>query len=570
MKPMLPDDEVLIPCTRDDLGRRVYSTRLTPAEDKRDKVLLCSVPAPIPVVFLPGIMGTNLRNKESRESVWCPPNTGFSLGDIFGLIAAIFTWWCRGPKERQELLDPVAVEVDDSGPISLGDSGLNAGAARRRGWGSAHKMYYHPFLARLEQLLDNIYRARKIQEWWNEESLREPAEYGEERGQVTALTEDELIRAGKYQFDVWCGGYNWLQSNADSAADIRDYIENTVLAHYREEGGISAEQADSMKVILVTHSMGGIVSRALTQLQGYDRVLGVVHGVQPASGAPAAYHHMRCGYEGAVQIILGSNAGEVTAVVGRSPGGLELLPTTQHRGGMPWLFLRDAKGQVLKDAAGVPRAYPQRGNPYEEIYKTEAWYGLVPEQNTKYLNMLEKSKGSVTNADAREDFQQLVIDAMGVQSALAAGGYHAHTYAHYGADDGLHSWREVIWQGDPTALEMFGAKPCDDGNGSYQGLFARSLPRLVPTTSAWTEQGQDTHGSGGDGTVSTDSGRMPGRSGITASFRHGSKGYGEYNKGKGYEHADSYVDERAQWAAIFSVIKIAQLADWHPSDRRKT
>ncbi|WP_417224575.1 esterase/lipase family protein [Achromobacter spanius] len=570
MNSPLPDDEVLIPCTRDELGRRVYSTRLTPTEDKRAKVLLCSVPAPIPVVFLPGIMGTNLRNKESKESVWRPPNTGFSIGDIFGLIAAIFTWWSRGPKERQELLDPAAVEVDDSGPIDLGDSGLNAQAAQRRGWGSAHKMYYHPFLARMEQRLDNVYRARKLQKWWNEDSLRDPKEYGEERGQVSVLTEDELIQAGKYQFDVWCGGYNWLQSNADSAADIRDYIDNTVLAHYREHGGISAEQADAMKVILVTHSMGGIVSRALTQLQGYHKVLGVVHGVQPASGAPAIYHHMRCGYEGAVQIILGSNAGEVTAVVGRSPGGLELMPTVEHRGGMPWLFMRNAKGQVLKDAAGVPRAYPQRRDPYEEIYKTSAWYGLVPEQNTEYLNMLEKSGPSKAPATGRSDFEDLVDQVARFHDRLWHGGYHPHTYAHYGADDGLHSWREIIWQGDPTPLEIFGAKPRDDGNGSYQGWFERKLPTLIPTTPPWTAQGQDTHGSGGDGTVSTDSGRTPGRSGIKASFRHGSKGYGQYNKEKGYEHADSYVDARAQWAAMFSIIKIAQLANWHPTDRGKT
>lgn len=570
MNSPLPDDEVLIPCTRDELGRRVYSTRLTPTEDKRAKVLLCSVPAPIPVVFLPGIMGTNLRNKESKESVWHPPNTGFSIGDIFGLIAAIFTWWSRGPKERQELLDPDLVEVDDSGPIDLGDSCLNAKAAQRRGWGSAHKMYYHPFLARMEQRLDNIYRARKLQKWWNEDSLRDPKEYGEERGQVSVLTEDELIQAGKYQFDVWCGGYNWLQSNADSAADIRDYIDNTVLAHYREHGGISAEQADAMKVILVTHSMGGIVSRALTQLQGYDKVLGVVHGVQPASGAPAIYHHMRCGYEGAVQIILGSNAGEVTAVVGRSPGGLELMPTVEHRGGMPWLFMRNAKGQVLKDASGVPRAYPQRRDPYEEIYKTAAWYGLVPEQNTKYLNMLEKSRTSKAPVTGRSDFEELVDQVARFHDRLWHGGYHPHTYAHYGADDGLHSWREIIWQGDPTPLEIFGAKPRDDGNGSYQGWFERKLPTLIPTTPPWTAQGQDTHGSGGDGTVSTDSGRTPGRSGIKASFRHGSKGYGQYNKEKGYEHADSYVDARAQWATMFSIIKIAQLANWHPTDRGKT
>ncbi|MGE6915156.1 esterase/lipase family protein [Achromobacter kerstersii] len=569
MNSPLPDDEVLIPCTRDALGRRVYSTRLTPTEDKREKVLLCSLPAPIPVVFLPGIMGTNLRNRETKAEVWMPPNTGFSIGDIFGLIAAIFTWWSRGPKMRQKLLDPAAVEVDDSGPISLGDSGLSAEAARLRGWGSAHKMYYHPFLARMEQRLDNIYRGRKIQKWWNEEGLREPEEYGEERGQATALSEDELIQAGKYQFDVWCGGYNWLQSNADSAADVRDYIENTVLAHYRKEGGISAKQADTMKVILVTHSMGGIVSRALTELQGYDRVLGVVHGVQPATGAPAIYHHMRCGYEGMVQVILGSNAGEVTAVVGRSPGGLELMPTTEHRGGRPWLFLRSAEGPVLKDAEGRPRAYPQRGDPYEEIYKTNAWYGLVPEQNTKYLNMLEKSKGSEADSNLRADFELLLGDVKKAQHKLNAAGYHPHTYAHYGSDDALHSWREIIWLGDPAHLEMFGANPKDDENGSYQSLFHRQRPKLIPTTSAWSAESLDAHGSGGDGTVPTDSGRMPGRSGIKASFRHGNKGYGEYNKDNGYEHADSYVDDRAQWATLFSVIKIAQLATWHPSHQEQ-
>jgi len=224
----------------------------------------------------------------------------------------------------------------------------------------------------------------------------------------------------------------------------------------------------------------------------------------------------------------------------------------------------------LKDAEGRPRAYPQRGDPYEEIYKTKAWYGLVPEQNTKYLNMLEKSAGSNTNLDSRSDFYKLVDHVTEFQSALAAAGYHPQTYAHYGADDALHSWREIIWQGDPSSLEMFGAKPQDDGNGSYQSLFDRQRPALIPTTPPWTAQGQDTHGSGGDGTVSTDSGRMPGRRGVKASFRHGGKGYGQYNQAKGYEHADSYVDERAQWAAIFGVIKIAQLADWHPSEKART
>lgn len=41
-----------------------------------------------------------------------------------------------------------------------------------------------------------------------------------------------------------------------------------------------------MKVTLVTHSMGGLqAARALTQLHGCERVLGVVYNMQPATGS---------------------------------------------------------------------------------------------------------------------------------------------------------------------------------------------------------------------------------------------------------------------------------------------
>jgi len=565
-------EEVIIPAIRDEQGRRVHRTRLTPREDTRVKVLLAKKPAPIPVVFLPGIMGTNLRNKESKDAVWRPPNTSLRPGDIVDAIGAILVWWSRGPKARQELLKASDVEVDDRGPIDPGKSGLPETAARLRGWGKAHRMYYHPFLARMEELLDHIVIQRELQAWWREEGMREPADYGEELNQARALSEDELTRVSAYQFDVWCGGYNWLQSNRQSAQDVRDYIDHTVLAYYREYGIVSAEQADKMKVIVVTHSMGGLVSRALTQLLGYERVLGVVHGVQPATGAPAIYHHMRCGYEGASQIILGANAGEVTAVVANAPGALELTPTGKHRGGRPWLFLRDEAGQVIRDADGQPRAYPRRQDPYEEIYKSAAWYGLVPAQNTKYLDM-SSSASENNKRSPRMAFEKRIEAVAEFQDTLSARGYHPETYAHYAADDaaGMHSWREVIWQGNPETLEAPGAKPKDDGNGNYNGWFQRDAPAVVPTNPRWTAQGQDEYGSGGDGTVPTDSGQAPGKArgrggvpAVRASFRHGSKGEGRYNTAKGYEHAESYGDARAQWAALYGVIKIAGLADWHP------
>ncbi|NBF06979.1 hypothetical protein GV819_32455 [Pseudomonas sp. Fl5BN2] len=563
-EPLDTTQDVIVPRSRDHLGRPVYKTRLTRTEDQREKVLLARQAAPIPVIFIPGTMGTNLRNKEDKNKVWSPPNISFRPTDIFATLVALFVWWGRGPKDRQKLLNAEEVEVDDRGSIDTGSSGLSEEAARTRGWGKAMRSSYNPFMALMENRLDRIVSQRQIQPWWNAESLHTPADYGEELGQATALSEHELTQAGKYQFDVWCAGYNWLQSNRQSALDVRDYIDNTVLAHYREHGGVSPEQADKMKVILVTHSMGGLVARCLTQLHGYERVLGVVHGVQPSIGSSVIYHHLRCGYEGMASVILGANAGEVTAVVANAPGALELAPSNEYREGRPWLFVCDAQGQIIKDIDGKPRAYPQDQDPYEEIYKSTAWYGLVPEQNTQYLDMSDSSKAGKS---PRVLFEERIEAVAEFHRELAASGYHPETYAHYAADDDRHSWRDMIWQGDPAPLEAPGSTLKDDETGSYSSWFRRGLPTIVPRLESWTVSEEDRSGSGGDGTVPTDSGQAHKKAGIKASFRQGGKGWGQYNTEQGYEHQDSYNDQRAQWAALYGVIKITQLADWHPGDK---
>lgn len=393
-----------------------------------------------------------------------------------------------------------------------------------------------------------------------------PADQGEEQGKVGPIDEEELLKASRYQFDVWCAGYNWLQSNRQSALDVRDYIENTVWPFYQKEYGLDPEQMSRMKVILVTHSMGGLVARALTQLHGYERVLGVVHGVQPATGSSTIYHHMRCGYEGIAQVVLGRNAGEVTAVVANSAGALELAPSAEYREGRPWLFLCDAQGQVLKDIDGKPRAYPQNQDPYEEIYKSSTWYGLVPEQNAQYLDL---SNTENKKKNPRVIFEKKIDAIADFHNELATAGYHVETYVHYGADDSRHSWRDLIWKGDPTPLETPGATLNDDENGTYNSWFRRGLPTIVQGP---LEAGNplDASGSGGDETVPTDSGQAPALAGVKASFQHGSKGKGQANTKRGYEHQESYNDARAQWAALYGVIKITQLADWHPNDKGGT
>src|SRR5690606_20464130 len=249
-------------------GERVWNTHLTPQSNQAQKTLYAKPQAVIPIVFLPGIMGTNLKARGQDSIVWRPPN-----GLVDGL-SSVFTWIWRGPKTRQAMLDLRAVEVDSSGPIRVGNSGLSEALARERGWGSVIMYSYHPVMILMQKALNDIAffsagtplkdpeSSVTVQKEWKDSRMASPSEYGEVLG-LEALEKEELVKAALYQFDVWCAGYNWLQSNRDSGEDVKKYIDETVLKHYRDK------QVPARKVILVTHSMGGLVSRALTELHKY-------------------------------------------------------------------------------------------------------------------------------------------------------------------------------------------------------------------------------------------------------------------------------------------------------------
>ncbi|CQH58823.1 Uncharacterised protein [Yersinia frederiksenii] len=84
------------------------------------------------------------------------------------------------------------------------------------------------------------------------------AERGEE-----ALTESEVKNSYDFLFPLHVFGYNWLQSNADSAKKLEEFIQAT-LATYQGRLALN-------KVILVTHSMGGLVARHYSENMGGTR-----------------------------------------------------------------------------------------------------------------------------------------------------------------------------------------------------------------------------------------------------------------------------------------------------------
>lgn len=529
----------------DEHGNPLTSTRLTPVEDTRDCVILAQPTAVIPIIFLPGIMGTNLKNSEDK-SVWRPPNTDGFL-PILDAIGQMFAYWFRGPATRQRQLDPETTKPDDRGPIDT-EGTVDEKIAKERGWGTVMRSAYHPAMSQMQRRLNNIMESCKSLEWWNDDALRQPAEYGDQKSNP-GITEAELKQAAHYRFDVWGGGYNWLQSNRSSGQGIIDFIEETVFSHYRKND----QRAE--KVILVTHSMGGFVTRALTEIHGYKNVLGIVYGVMPSTGAPATYHHCRCGYESISSVILGRNAAEVVAVMANSPGALELIPATDYADGKPWLKLGGNTGWNSSHALPINR------DPYGEIYKNPAWYGLIPAYNE---GLIDPAKIATPPADTDTDNEPLAvrdrfdvkIDDVAAFHADIARKYSSTVYIHYGADDRVGTWHEAHWKGHLETLEPLQTE--DDGNGKLKLKHSHGLSSLEFAEAVGA----------GDGTVPTESSSAPDKESVDACFRHGNQGQGAYvllnSKGKdeGYTHQDSYNDVRSQWAALYGIIKIAQRADW--------
>jgi pimeloyl-ACP methyl ester carboxylesterase len=542
------NEEIIAESNRNDKdGRPLTTTRLTPESDTNTVAILQAPLVVIPIIFIPGIMGTNLQNLDGTV-VWNPPNMD-GVGPLANAIGQLIKYKFTNAAERQTALNPLTTQVYYSGSVDA-EGAISNELARIRGWGALSRSAYQPMISRLQKELNKIMEMGKIKAPWDGDALREPSDYGEQKGQK-ALTEDDLKHAANYRFDVWGGGYNWTKSNRDSSLELIDYIEKTVLASYAKVN----EKAD--KVILVTHSMGGLVARAICNIHNYSKVLGVVHGVMPATGAAATYHHARCGYEGVAATILGRNAAEVVAVMGNSPGALELIPSAEYNGGKPWLKL----GGLKDENPQLPVA-----DPYDEIYKSKDWYGLIPQRN-EYLLDPAKINTKAISADSESVEKKRTLRIIFDGKIDKVQDFHKEilkkypkpAYVTYGDDAGQKTWSTVHWKGD----ELFDYIALDAISDNQNGkISVGSKDGPIPL-----EFGKALEP--GDGTVPAVSGAAPSDFGVTAMFRQGDQGTGNYvktntkGKAKGYEHQDSYNDVRAQWATLYSIIKIAKDANWH-------
>jgi pimeloyl-ACP methyl ester carboxylesterase len=551
---------------------------VTPKHDRTVQIQSIPPKRVLPIVFIPGIMGSNLRmNAERQRQLGLKNNIAWRPDNLMVTIAQSNDT----PAERQARLDPRTTEVDIYDPVTnpTGDANENSDQrnskaqvkfvyspiknidgpllqsdppgtpsgktqnqrACERGWGEIYYDSYEEILATCELRLNTAF-AYGSMDLYLSKFVADimPSKWQAEPRPVLHALDEKTIRntVSGCWFPVHAMGYNWLRSNLESGVVIARRIKSLIKKY--QELGFQCE-----KVILITHSMGGLVARAAIHPEMgklNEEVLGVIHGVMPAMGAATAYKRVRCGFEGSDTgaKVLGYVGSDVTPVLANSQGGLELLPSKAY--GDHWLQVHH-KGKILK-------SLPENGDPYEEIYKKRGkWYGLLREDwinpGRARLPGFRNTCGLLDNA---KDFHSAIAET-----------YHSNSYAHYGADPKKKAWQKVVWKiEDSEEIETNNIESLAIMSDNAKGNMHLALPipsfatKSIPVQFAIELQDA---ADPGDQTVPVHSADAQLKSGkFKGIFRQ-----------SGYEHQASYSNSAVLSATLYSVLQIASTMKWRNS-----
>lgn len=502
----------------------------------------------VPVIVVAGIMGSNLRtntnssakkNAELKpgEAAWRPPN-----GTNEGLDEAK-KWKTRSPAVRQRILDQDTLEVDTNGPIP---SGLpspyfvwDEKIAIERGWGEIHASSYGLLLLTLQQNLNTTYRSvwgnPTLEDNWFEVNRYDRTKWGVGKDGIgAALTDEELKKFAQFHYPVYAFGYNWLKSNEISAASLKSRIES-IIAYWK------GKQRECNSVLLVTHSMGGLVARACAK-NIPEKIVGIIHGVMPTLGAPACYRRLACGTESSSPSnsaldnikaekfaeIAGRNIAETTPVLATAAGPLELLPN--HLYPRPWLFSEIKSPHKESEIVPLPV-----NDPYDLYADFKSWYRMI---DPAFADPAKKF-----GANLEQNIKAAIGQAKKFHTEILGEYYHPNTFVFYAADKlklsfGTCKWVVASPPSTFSAGKLAAAKPHGYGIGggrkveSEKGLIVELQPSV-----------QDAEG---DGTVPAQSGAAP-EGKVRQVFRT-----------QGYSHQESYITPEMLSLTQHLIVKLMQ------------
>jgi pimeloyl-ACP methyl ester carboxylesterase len=414
-----------------------------------------------------------------------------------------------------------------------------------------HNDSYGPLLCALRTRLNSTFRldapggARRIADHWREVMDCDPQRWGVRR--MKPLSEAELEKHARHHFPVYACGYNFFESNGKSSQRLEQRILEII-------GSWKKMHFQCDQVILVTHSMGGLVARACAK-RIPDKIAGVIHGVMPALGAPAAYRRIACGTEssspsngklenfqaGRVAKLLGSTTEKTTPVLATSAGGLELLPN--HLYPAPWLYacVTTKTGSASKPADLNCLSLPggEITNPYDLYRDFTSWYRLIDPALVDPAGKYRGIPGGVEEAiksaiGTAEQFHKSLSDY-----------YHPKTYVFYGDDPGKLSFGRVRWNaqlgGSGVPITVANAAQAQFLGRTETGARRVSIEGKVELLFAPEQQDVS-----GDGTVPCQSGAGP-EGKVRQVFRT-----------RGYDHQGAYNHNDMLMLTLRLIVKLVQ------------
>lgn len=612
-------------------GWAEYTVFMTATDDTTRHDVTVPPGKVIPVIFLPGVMGSNLRmSKVRQDELKRPDNRAWrpeDLGAVDVMTGSDYGGWFKNasPAQRQLVFDPTETEVeyyhytesndrfDPQGKETLAadaraknvPDGLNpippllgryisfssvaestefarthknhhtpAQIARWRGWSEVlFEGPYGEMLKTAETFLNNIlytenrpWKGKPTGYWqahpvmpgttqpvsmmgWkiNPYLMGDPKSFCASSGETIA--ESDLVKIAPCWYPVHAMGYNFIKSNGQSAKIIAERIRGLVKGYQKR--GFKCNE-----IILVTHSMGGLLSRALMHPDYGNlmndpeiKLLGVYHNVMPTLGAAAAYKRMRFGFqeEGGgpaahyQEKVLGQNGQHATAILANAPAPMEMLPASGY--GMEWLKVVDVANKTLWS---WPR---EKGTTLNDIYlkPAGAWWRLINPAWVNPGNVPPAKGGGVKNVYKRLEDATKFLDS--IQNTF----HPTRSYASFCASPNHLTYGEIVFQ------------------VIKGGVDAKGQPIPLPPPESWVLLTDDkirtlTVQAGsqvltlkllkvnavGDETVPAERSAKHIKGTL---FVHG-------QKGKGYEHQNSYADPQVMASMLYSIVQIAKTAQW--------
>jgi len=272
-----------------------------------------------PVIMVPGIMGSRIEMASGTDRIWDPDRTRFMLWLMTqspDTLTRHYNYRLNPGRTMGSIYD------DDNNAYESQDAAERAFGLTRnqRNWGSVSWEYYGPGTLAMQRAI--------------------------------------AAQGGV----MWCFGYDWREPNQDTGLALKNFIKNTV------------RPTSPYKPIIITHSMGGLVTRAGCAIHEMESLVSaVIHTMMPTHGAAECYASIKSGgMAGAFAYLIGDTPQEVQCTSSGVAGMYQLMCNNLYPD-PTWLSLDSRLGP-----AGTPSSTTHHTADMYTIYReANAMVGLV-------------------------------------------------------------------------------------------------------------------------------------------------------------------------------------------------